>query len=75
MKNILFVRLQDLTFSYRIPKKVLNKVGINNFKIYLSGKNLFTITKWDGMDPETGVGIQGGYPLLRTYSIGVNFDF
>lgn len=70
-----FVRLQDLSFSYRIPKKVLNKVGINNFKIYLSGKNLFTITKWDGMDPETGVGVQGGYPLLRTYSIGVNFDF
>ena len=70
-----FVRLQDLTFSYKIPKRVLNKIGINNLKIYLSGKNLFTITKWDGMDPETGVGIQGGYPLLRSYSIGVNFDF
>lgn len=70
-----FVRLQDLTLSYRVPASALRKVSINNFKVFLSGKNLCTWTKWDGMDPEAGIGIQGGYPLLRSYSIGVNFDF
>lgn len=70
-----FVRLQDLTLSYRVPTSVLKKISVNNFKVFLSGKNLCTLTKWDGMDPEAGIGIQGGYPLLRSYSIGVNFDF
>lgn len=70
-----FVRLQDLTLSYRVPASALRKISINNLKVFLSGKNLCTWTKWDGMDPEAGIGIQGGYPLLRSYSIGVNFDF
>ena len=70
-----FVRLQDVTLSYRVPATLLKKVNVNNCKVFASGKNLCTWTKWDGMDPELGIGIQGGYPLLRSYSIGVNFDF
>jgi TonB-linked SusC/RagA family outer membrane protein len=70
-----FVRLQNLTLSYRFPSAMLQKVGINNFKLYLTGTNLFTITDWDGWDPETGSGLGGDYPLLRTYSLGINFDF
>ena len=70
-----FVRLQNLTLSYTLPSEVLKKVGVNNLKLYLSGTNLFTITDWDGWDPETGDVMRGNYPLLRTYSLGVNFDF
>ena len=70
-----FVRLQNLTLSYRLPSAVLKKAGVNNFKIYVTGTNLFTITDWDGWDPETSTGLGGDYPLLRTYSLGINFDF
>jgi len=70
-----FVRLQNLTLSYRIPSALLKKVGINNFKMYVTGTNLFTITDWDGWDPETSTGLGGEYPLLKTYSLGINFDF
>lgn len=70
-----FVRLQNLTLSYRVPSALLKKIGINNFKMYLTGTNLLTITDWDGWDPETGSGLGGDYPLLRTYSLGLNFDF
>jgi len=80
-----FVRLQNLTLSYRLPSTILKKIGINNFKIYATGTNLLTFTDWDGWDPETSTGLgyrepnssglDGDYPLMRTYSIGINFDF
>ncbi len=70
-----FVRLQNLTLSYRLPSALLKKAGFNNFKVYVTGTNLFTITDWDGWDPETSTGLGGDYPLLRTYSLGINFDF
>ncbi|MDR1097849.1 MAG: SusC/RagA family TonB-linked outer membrane protein, partial [Tannerella sp.] len=71
-----FIRLQNVTLSYRIPSAVLKKAGIHNFKVYLNGNNLATITDWDGWDPETGTGLGiGTYPLLRSYSMGINFDF
>jgi TonB-dependent starch-binding outer membrane protein SusC len=70
-----FVRLQNLTLSYRLPSALLKKAGVNNFKMYVTGTNLFTITDWDGWDPETSTGLGGEYPLLRTYSLGINFDF
>ncbi|MDR3309351.1 MAG: TonB-dependent receptor [Tannerella sp.] len=71
-----FVRLQNVTLSYRVPSALLNKIKVNNFKIYVTGNNLFTITDWDGWDPETGSGLStGDYPLLRNYSAGIIFDF
>jgi TonB-linked SusC/RagA family outer membrane protein len=71
-----FIRLQNLTLSYRLPSAFLKKYGINNLKVYASGENLFTITDWDGWDPETGTGLEAdAYPLLKTYSVGINFDF
>ncbi|KAA6316800.1 TonB-dependent receptor SusC, partial [termite gut metagenome] len=70
-----FIRLQNLTLSYKVPPAVLKKIGVNNLNVYATGNNLFTITDWDGWDPETGTGLGGDYPLLRTYSVGINFDF
>jgi TonB-linked SusC/RagA family outer membrane protein len=70
-----FIRLQNLTLSYRVPSALLKKAGINNFKVHVTGTNLLTLTDWDGWDPETGSGLGGDYPLLRTYSMGINFDF
>ncbi|MDR2764830.1 MAG: SusC/RagA family TonB-linked outer membrane protein, partial [Tannerella sp.] len=71
-----FIRLQNVTLSYRLPSALLKKIGINNFKVYVNGNNLATLTDWDGWDPETGTGLGiGTYPLLRSYSTGINFDF
>ncbi len=70
-----FVRLQDLTIGYTLPAKALQKAKIQGLRVYLTGKNLLTITNWDGWDPETGDGLVGAYPLLKSYSLGVNFSF
>ena len=70
-----FVRLQDLTLAYTLPSKLLSKAKIQNVRLYLTGKNLLTLTKWDGWDPETGSGFSSAYPLLKSYTFGVNFSF
>ena len=70
-----FVRLQDLSLSYSFKSSVLHKIDIRNFKFFLSGKNLLTITKWKGWDPETGTGFGPGVPVMANYCIGVNVEF
>lgn len=70
-----FVRLQDVSLGYDLPQAILNKIGIANLKIYLSGKNLITWTKWNGWDPEYGGGGRGpgnNGPILKSYTLGLN---
>ena len=77
-----FIRLSDVTLSYTVPKEWVKKVNMNNVKVFINGKNLVTITDWDGWDPEIldGNGNARGlstdaYPLLKSYSIGLNVEF
>ncbi|MDR0844955.1 MAG: SusC/RagA family TonB-linked outer membrane protein, partial [Tannerella sp.] len=70
-----FVRLQNLTLSYKVPSDFLKKIQVNNLKVYVTGTNLLTFTDWDGWDPETGAKLNSAYPLQKTYSVGINFDF
>ncbi len=70
-----FVRLQDVTFTYKFSNKITDKIGLDNLNLFISGKNLATWTKWEGADPETGVGFRPANPLLKTYTIGLNVQF
>jgi TonB-linked SusC/RagA family outer membrane protein len=71
-----FVRLQDVTLSYTFTPKILEKVGLRMLKVYASGKNLATWTKWDSFDPETGGSIFSGiFPVMKSYSAGLNVEF
>lgn len=71
-----FVRLQDITLSYALPKSILNKARMQNLSVFVSGKNLKTWTSWQGWDPETGAGLTwSGRPLLVGVSSGINVTF
>lgn len=74
-----FVRLQELSLAYNLPKSFLKKIHVNRAKVFISASNLFTITGWDGWDPEAGQGISydldGGYPTMKSYTLGLNFEF
>ena len=70
-----FVRLQDVSLSYVFPEQLQDALRVSNLKLFVSGKNLATWTKWNGLDPETGVGFSPGAPLLRSYSLGLNVEF
>lgn len=76
-----FVRIQDVSLSYSFERKVLDKLGFSNLKVFISGKNLHTFTKWRGWDPETGQGFTWGSttaqarPVLANYTLGLNVEF
>lgn len=78
-----YLRLKTLQLSYHVPKRWLNKAHLDNLKIYLTGQNLLTWTKYSGLDPEIGVvgnsleiGIDRGfYPQARTVLGGVSLGF
>lgn len=64
-----FIRLQDVTLSYSFSQESLAKLGLTNLRIYASGKNLYTWTKWSGWDPD----VQN--PLMRSVIGGVKLGF
>jgi TonB-linked SusC/RagA family outer membrane protein len=71
-----FTRLQDISIAYTVPSVRLKKLQLRNLKVFLSGKNLVTLTKWPGWDPETGENINiSGLPVLKGYSMGINLSF
>ncbi|MBP7023622.1 MAG: TonB-dependent receptor [Bacteroidales bacterium] len=79
-----YFRLKALTLSYSLPSKWLSRVSIKNFTLYATATNLFTITGYNGFDPEVNYGgnnsvIQGvdygTYPQSRSYIFGLSFDF
>jgi hypothetical protein len=78
--------LKALNIGYTLAPSILHKAGIDRLRIYVSGANLFTITKYTGLDPElqgsnlndqTNIGIDlGNYPAnQKTYIVGVNLTF
>lgn len=69
-ENASFLRMKDATLSYNLPESLLNRINIQRMRIYGSVSNLFTITKWSGLDPELDG--QSSIPLTRKYIIGLN---
>jgi TonB-linked SusC/RagA family outer membrane protein len=72
-----FLRLKNLQIGYSLPDKLLEKGFLDKVRIYLTGENLFTLTKfYKGWDPEmqTG-GADRFYPLIKAYVVGVNVKF
>lgn len=72
-----FVRLQDISLAYDFNRSLIQKLGMQNLKLFVSGKNLFTITKWQGWDPETGqgVGANDPFPVMKSYAVGLEVSF
>ncbi|MBW8243657.1 TonB-dependent receptor [Muricauda oceani] len=81
-----YIRLRSASLSYNFPKEWLANTGIDNLRLSLSGNNLFTISDYPGIDPESVETQQGGatvqlardtgasYPQARTITIGFNLS-
>lgn len=71
-----YMRLQDVTLSYTFDQPWVKKAKINNLKMFITGKNLATITGWKGGDPEFGNDASGwDKPVMTNVSLGLNFSF
>lgn len=78
-----YLRINNLTVGYKFDHLIRNLDWMSAAKVYVSVNNLYTFTKYDGMDPEVGYGADswsqgvdlGLYPLPRTVMVGVNVTF
>lgn len=72
-----YLRLKNIQLYYNLPKELLNKLSIQNAKVYFSGQNLFTLSaipKELGVDPEIG-SATAGYPLVKIFTLGMDITF
>lgn len=78
-----FLKLKDLVFSYNFDRNLIAPLGLTGLRAYVSGTDLFTITNWSGLDPETGGTIAAGAASTkyasngsyRTITFGLNVTF
>lgn len=73
LQDAWFIRLQNLSLAYNLPSKWIGKF-IDNAKIRLDTQNLFVITPYKGVDPETDAYV-AAYPNIKTYTIGIDIKF
>ncbi|MDD4728088.1 MAG: TonB-dependent receptor [Dysgonamonadaceae bacterium] len=66
-----FVRLQDVTLTYRLSKNILKTLGIEGCQVYISSKNPYVWTKWQGWDPESG---RSDTPLMKNIIAGLRLN-
>ncbi|HAL52922.1 MAG TPA: TonB-dependent receptor [Sphingobacterium sp.] len=72
-----YLRLKNISLSYRLPNDFLKRAGISNARVFFNGSNLLTVSKYKYMDPEVNqFGTRGWEtPLAKTYTFGVEFSF
>lgn len=74
-----FFRIRTLQLGYTLPKNLIAKAKMTNARVYVSGNNLLTFTKYSGFDPEIGGGSsgvdRGVYPQARSYMVGLSVNF
>jgi TonB-linked SusC/RagA family outer membrane protein len=90
LDNASYVRLRNIELGYRLPPALLERLTLQSARVFISGQNLFTITGYDGLDPdvvgntdpnnpqgrilERGVDL-GNWPASRILSAGIQFEF
>ncbi len=82
VENGSYLRLRNMQIGYSFNGEWTKKLGISRFRAYVQGVNLFTITKYSGMDPEIGGGDansfgvdEGAYPVVKQFLLGINLSF
>ena len=79
LQDLAYCKLRNLTVGYSLPDNLLNSIGFDKVRVYVSGENLFTWTKLktDYMDPEEVMSDPTGrtYPMGKTFSVGAEISF
>lgn len=87
LEDASYLRLKNLTLGYTLPRNVSSKIGMKNLRLYLTATNLFTLTRYSGLNPEVNTsrsssygfptpGIdRNAYPMAKAYTFGLNVTF
>jgi hypothetical protein len=77
LENGSYLRARNIMLAYNLPTSLLQRVGIEKARFFIQGVNLFTITKYSGLNPELGGSDQtngvdfGAYPTPKQYTVGL----
>ncbi|WP_233208021.1 hypothetical protein [Siphonobacter sp. BAB-5405] len=81
LDNFGYLRLKNIQAGYNIPSKYTTRIGVSRVRVYLTAENLLTFSKYRGVDPEKSTTQSGAdnqddpFPLLKSYSFGLNLSF
>lgn len=87
VENGSYLRFKNIQLGYTLPKSILNKIGTDHLKVYVQAQNLFTFTKYTGLDPEVNlrnfnsgsdrqIGVdEGVYPTPKSIIVGLSLGF
>lgn len=77
-EDMSYLRLKNIELGYTFPVVWMNAIGMTGARVFVSGQNLFTITSYKGFDPERA-GVKASniydYPLVKTFTFGINLTF
>jgi TonB-linked SusC/RagA family outer membrane protein len=73
LEDAWFIRLQNVSLGYNIPGKIAKNI-FSSARIHVDAQNLFVITPYKGVDPETD-SFTASYPYIRTFTVGLNLNF
>jgi TonB-linked SusC/RagA family outer membrane protein len=73
LKNGSFLRFQNVNLNYMVPKKICRKIAMSGINLFVSGANLFTLSKYKYHDPS--VAGMNAYPTMKTFTMGANITF
>ncbi|MCS4168087.1 TonB-dependent receptor [Sphingobacterium sp. BIGb0116] len=75
LRDMSFIRLRNIELGYSLPSKILDHLAIRNFRIFLRGNNLLTVSDFKLWDPELGVNNGMRYPIMKSVSMGLELNF
>lgn len=75
LRNMSMLRMKDVEVGYTFPKQWANHLGLANIRLYAKGSNLLTFSGFDLWDPELDTDNGSKYPLMKSYSVGLDVNF
>lgn len=76
VKSGAYMRIKNVVLGYTLPQNILQPLNLDKVRLYVSGQNLFTISNaYKGYDPETSVSGGKFYPLMKTFTFGMDIHF
>ncbi|WP_312334459.1 SusC/RagA family TonB-linked outer membrane protein [Sphingobacterium sp.] len=75
LRDMSFIRLRNIEVGYSLPPKLLDHLAIRNFRVFIRGNNLLTVSDFKLWDPELGVNNGMRYPIMKSVSMGLELNF
>ncbi|MDR1517260.1 MAG: TonB-dependent receptor [Dysgonamonadaceae bacterium] len=74
LRDASYLRLKTLEMGYSLPKNFINKFNVNKMRLFFIGTNVLTFSEFKLWDPEAGSTDGGGYPLTKSYTVGLTIN-